>query len=49
MSKAKELLGFEPKYSLEDAVRNIKDWVDAGGLDRDEASERDYGAGVENE
>jgi dTDP-L-rhamnose 4-epimerase len=33
MSKAKELLGFEPQYTLEDSVRSISDWVDAGGLE----------------
>jgi nucleoside-diphosphate-sugar epimerase len=32
MSKAKELLGFVPEYTLEDSIRSIKDWVDAGGL-----------------
>lgn len=33
MEKAKKLLGFEPEYSLADAVKSIKEWVDNGGLD----------------
>lgn len=35
MSKAKRLLGFEPRYQVEDSIRNIKAWVDAGGLEAD--------------
>jgi UDP-glucose 4-epimerase len=38
MSKAKKLLGFEPKYTLEDSIRNIKAWVDAGGLLEEQAA-----------
>lgn len=33
MSKAQALLGFEPHYTLEDSVRSIQEWVDAGGLE----------------
>ena len=33
MDKMKELLGFEPRYTLRDAVQNIYDWVQAGGLE----------------
>jgi len=32
MSKAKELLAFEPAYSLADSIKSIKDWINAGGL-----------------
>jgi UDP-glucose 4-epimerase len=48
MSKAKQLLGFEPQYSLEDSIRSIKEWVDAGGLDEEAPGAGDcaYGSGV---
>ena len=49
MSKAKNLLDFEPRYTLADAVRSIKDWVDAGGLDAEQVVERDFGGGVGTE
>jgi len=51
MSKAKRLLGFEPQYTLEDSVRSIKEWVDAGGLEEKEIQEADraFGAGVKTE
>jgi nucleoside-diphosphate-sugar epimerase len=32
MSKAKELLGFEPAYGLEESIQSIKDWIASGGL-----------------
>ena len=38
MSKAKDLLDFEPQYTLEDSIRSIKEWVDAGGLEEDAGS-----------
>jgi UDP-glucose 4-epimerase len=47
MSKAKERLDFEPKYTLADSIRNIKEWVDAGGLDEERLeSDKAYGSGV---
>ena len=48
MSKAKKLVGFEPKYTLEDAIKSIKDWIDAGGLTegKKKASDASYGTGV---
>ncbi len=47
MSKASELLGFIPQYSLEDSIRNIKAWVDAGGLAKESPkSDNKYGRGV---
>ena len=36
MEKAKKLLDFKPKYTLADAVKSIKDWVDTGGLEEDQ-------------
>ena len=36
MEKAKELLGFEPQYTLEDSLRDIKAWIDEGGLEAEE-------------
>jgi len=48
MSKAKKLLGFEPLYTMEQSIQNIKDWIDAGGLEKELAApaDRAYGAGV---
>lgn len=43
MSKAKELLGFEPKYSLEDSIHSIKEWINAGGLEEEVRVESDSG------
>ncbi|MBN1918895.1 MAG: NAD(P)-dependent oxidoreductase [Verrucomicrobia bacterium] len=49
MAKAKRLLGFEPKYSLADAVASIKQWVDQGGLEADKVNDLRYGQGVQQE
>jgi nucleoside-diphosphate-sugar epimerase len=47
MSKAKRLLGFEPQYDLEDSLRAIREWVDAGGLvDGHSEGDRLYGGGL---
>lgn len=35
MSKAKELLDYEPRYTFEETLHSIKQWVDVGGLDED--------------
>ena len=35
MEKMKSLLGYEPRYTLRDAVQSIYDWVTAGGLEED--------------
>lgn len=48
MSKAKEKIGFEPLYSLADAVVSIKEWVDAGGLIEDSTGGKEtFGKGVD--
>jgi len=49
MSKARKLLGYEPSYSLADAVQSIKDWVDAGGLEANHVTDRGFGSGVDKE
>ena len=41
MDKAKNVLGFEPKYTMVDAVRSIKEWIDAGGLEGAESDTKD--------
>jgi UDP-glucuronate 4-epimerase len=41
MEKAKKILDFEPLYTLEDAIKSIKDWVDAGGLEGDKGGAKD--------
>ena len=50
MSKAKELLDFEPRYTLADSIGSIKDWIDGGGLAEQDASVSDrFGGGVGKE
>jgi nucleoside-diphosphate-sugar epimerase len=46
--KARQLLGFEPVYDLAASITNIKDWVDAGGLDEKlpVLSDATYGSGA---
>lgn len=46
MSKAKKLVNFEPRYTLADSIRNIKGWIDSGGLEEDSKDKTSYGAGV---
>jgi nucleoside-diphosphate-sugar epimerase len=48
MSKAKLSLGFEPRYSLEDSILAIKQWIEAGGL-QEQTGQQDqkFGIGVE--
>jgi nucleoside-diphosphate-sugar epimerase len=46
MSKAKKLMGFEPLYTLADSIQSIQKWIDAGGLEKEEAIDESYGAGV---
>ncbi|OFX13509.1 MAG: hypothetical protein A2Z18_07130 [Armatimonadetes bacterium RBG_16_58_9] len=49
MEKAGKLIDFEPRYSLADSIRAIKDWVDAGGLEENKAAaDRSYGGGVDS-
>ncbi len=49
MSKAERLLGFKPQYKLEDSLRYIKAWIDAGGLQTEARDQGKYGKGVANE
>ena len=47
MEKAKELLGFESIYSLDDSIRNIVEWIKADGLNEGPADrDRTFRAGV---
>jgi nucleoside-diphosphate-sugar epimerase len=47
MTKAKRLLGYEPRYTLADSVASIKEWIDAGGLtESTSAQDKAYGSGV---
>jgi nucleoside-diphosphate-sugar epimerase len=46
-SKAKKMLDFEPKYTLEDSIASIMQWVQTGGLKSGQvSSDRAYGSGV---
>lgn len=46
MSKAARLMHFRPQYRLADSVRNIMDWVEAGGLTEDRKRAETFGDGV---
>ena len=46
MQKAKDLIGFEPKYSLEDSILAIKEWIDSGGLAAAAAADESFADGV---
>jgi nucleoside-diphosphate-sugar epimerase len=48
MSKARQLLGFEPRYSLRESIQSIKDWIDAKGLEGEPLAAEDqaFGSGV---
>ena len=48
MRKAKDLIGFEPKYGIEDSVRYVKDWTDSGGLEQMKSIDKGkYGNGIQ--
>jgi len=49
MSKAERMIGFKPLYHLEDSIRSIKDWIDAGGLEKDSTRKESFGAGISGE
>jgi len=50
MSKAKRLLSFEPRYTMADSIKSIKDWIDAGGLaEQRAAADAAFGLGVKTE
>lgn len=45
MAKAKKLINFEPKYTMADSLRSIKEWIDGEGVTKSADSEK-YGFGV---
>jgi nucleoside-diphosphate-sugar epimerase len=50
MSKTKKLLNFEPKYSLEDSIASIMEWVHTGGLKSGQAvTDQKNGPGVKKD
>ncbi len=46
MLKAKEKICFEPKYTLADSIKSIKDWINAGGLEQEDVSTISYRSGI---
>lgn len=47
MEKAKRLLNFQPRYTLEDSITSIVTWIKAGGLQKTRAAtDSSYGSGV---
>ena len=48
MDKAKKLIGFDPLFTLEDAIKSIKKWIEDGGLEQETFSDLKYGNGIES-
>lgn len=46
MSKARKVLGFEPKYSLEDSIQSICAWIAQGGLNAADQAQDVFTRGV---
>ena len=46
MDKAKRLLNFEPRYTLEDSIKSIMDWIKEGGLQKIRQTSESYSSGV---
>ena len=46
MNKARELMGYEPRYDMDASIANIKSWIDAGGLEGGVRREENYGEGI---
>ena len=51
MEKAKNMIGFEPQYSVEDSMIAIKEWIEGGGLDTEsgQATDKSFSKGVQSE
>lgn len=51
MSKAEQRLDYKPQYTLADAVKSIKEWIDADGLKAETSAgiTDNYGAGVNSD
>ncbi len=51
MEKAKNMIGFEPEYSVEDSMIAIKEWIEGGGLDTDpsQAADKSFSKGVQSD
>jgi len=48
MSKAQQLIDFEPIYTLEDSIKSIIEWIDSGGLDEQGPGNQEmFGEGVD--
>ncbi len=48
MHKAKELIGYEPKFGIDDSLRYIKDWIETGGLQQMKRTDKKtYGHGIQ--
>lgn len=47
MSKAEKIINFKPKYSMTDSIMSIKEWIDAGGLEKDQHKRKEsFGSGI---
>ena len=47
MTKAEKLIGFKPKYTMEDTIKCIKEWIDSGGFEKEPVKKESFQDGVE--
>ena len=48
MKKAREILDFTPVYTLDDSVCYIKDWINAGGLRKENIPSETFTDGIKS-
>jgi UDP-glucose 4-epimerase len=46
MSKAKTTIGFAPRYTMDDSIQSIKDWINADGLAEEDSDDEACGTVV---
>jgi len=46
MTKAEKLINYKPKYTMVETIKNIKDWVDFGGLEKEHVKKESFQDGV---
>ena len=46
MKKAKDMIGFVPKYSMDESIKSIIKWIDSPDYETFDKNELSYGQGV---
>ncbi|GAF99984.1 unnamed protein product, partial [marine sediment metagenome] len=46
MTKAEKLINYKPKYTMVETIKNIKDWVDSGGLEKEHVKKESFQDGI---